>query len=224
MKKILLTATLLLSTILSFSQTKFGIKGGLNFANMEVKGNDYEDIPVSPSSRTSFHIGGFAEIGMGSTFVFQPGLLLSGKGSRIDYSAKENGYSASIDATLALLYLELPLNFVAKFDAGKGKFLLGAGPYAGYAIDGKATGRAELDGPGTADDMSTPLNEDIKFGHNPGEEKPFDLGINLLTGYELKNGLLFNAGYGFGLINLSNEGGNNSEKNKVLSLSVGFKF
>ena len=220
MKKFLLTAALLFCTVLGFSQTKFGVKGGLNFANIELESNDFEDFSFSPSSRTSFHIGGFAEIGLGSTFVFQPALLLSGKGYKLDYSATEGGYSTSIDQTLSLYYLELPLNFVAKLDAGKGKFLIGAGPYAAYAIEGKSKGRLNFDGPGAQEDASTPLNADIKFGNNEDEIKPSDFGINFLAGYELKSGLLFNVGYGLGLSDLSND----SEKNKVLSLSIGFKF
>jgi hypothetical protein len=222
MKKILFTATLLISSTLLFSQTKFGLKAGVNFANVtfEEEGSDLE---VSPSSLTSFHFGGFAEIGLSKSLYFQPGLSISGKGFKFEQSESEGGFSGSEKITSNFMYLEVPLTLLAKFNAGTGKIFVGAGPYLGYGISGKEKYELKIDGPGTEFDESESDSDDIKFGDKEEEYKPLDLGLNFSTGYELANGLFINAGYGLGLNNISN-GEGSSVKHKVVSISLGFKF
>jgi hypothetical protein len=190
MKKILFTATLLISSTLLFSQTKFGLKAGVNFANVTVKEEGSSE-EISPSSLTSYHLGGFAEIGLNKSIFFQPGLSLSGKGFKIEESQNEGGDIISKKESLNLMYLEVPLNFLAKFDAGKGKFFVGAGPYFGYAISGKVKTEYKFDFSGTVNDGSESESEDVEFGDKEDEWKPLDLGLNFSTGYELANGLFF---------------------------------
>ena len=182
MKKILLTATLLVTSTLLFSQTKFGVKAGANFATIQV--NSEESGSYAPESITSFNFGGFAEVHLNSTLYFQPGLSISGKGYKVDYSVTGGGVSESINSTVKLLYLEAPINFIAKFNAGSGKFVAGGGPYLGYGISGKIKGEYKIDAPGTDGDFSMPTNADVEFGDNEEEIKPFDFGFNLLAGYE----------------------------------------
>ncbi|MBC7912919.1 MAG: PorT family protein [Pyrinomonadaceae bacterium] len=222
MKKFLFTATLLISSTFIFAQAKFGVKAGVNFANMTIKANG-SDIGISPASLTSFHIGGFGEFPLSSTIYLQPGLSLSGKGFKIDESESEPGFSYSQKSTLKLLYLEIPLNFLAKFPAGSGKFFIGGGPYLALGISGNAKNDEKLDAPGTVDDYAESSDEDVKFGSKDEEVKPLDFGLNILTGYELANGLFINANYGLGLSTTNNEQ-NINIKNKVVSLSIGFKF
>lgn len=118
-----------------------------------------------------------------------------------------------LSGSLNISYLELPVNLVANFDTGSGKFFAGAGPYAAYALsgNGKAGG----------------VKEDMPFGSNDGEFKRFDFGLNFLAGYQLTNGLNIHAGYGLGLGNILNDkssGVDLSAKNKVFSVSLGFNF
>jgi len=225
MKKLFIAAALLLSSSAIFAQTKFGIKGGVNFANMTLK-EDGSSATYSPSSQTSFHITGLADIKVNETFSFQPGLSLSGKGFSnkysTDYSFVGFDYSASYENHTNVYYLEIPLNAVAKLQAGSGKFLIGAGPYTSFGLSGKTktktTGTDE-----EGNNVNETENEDIEFGSGEEQMKRFDFGLNFLAGYELQNGVSLNAGYGLGLNNLanSNEG---SVKNKVFSISVGFLF
>jgi hypothetical protein len=221
MKKIFTTTLLVFSCTLLFSQARFGIKAGLNFADVQSSGD--ADESGSSDAITSFHIGAFSEIGLSPKLVFQPALLLSQKGAQTDLSVSEGGFTYKENAKLKIMYIEVPLNFVAKFGTGSGKFLLGGGPYLGYGIGGEMSGSISADGPGTEDDFSYPLDSDIEFGDAEEEIKALDLGLNLLTGYELGNGLVFSAGYGLGLSNLSNVQGSTA-KNRVFSLSVGYKF
>ncbi|MTI19444.1 PorT family protein, partial [Fulvivirga sp. RKSG066] len=57
------------------AQVALGVKGGLNFANVSV-----EDAVEDPDSKTGYHFGAFAEIGLGGIHL-QPELLFSAKGS-----------------------------------------------------------------------------------------------------------------------------------------------
>ena len=50
-----------------------------------------------------------------------------------------------------------------------------------------------------------------------------DFGVNLLTGYEFKNGLFVSANYLRGLTNLSNTPGE-TWRNNMLNLSLGYSF
>lgn len=199
MKKLLLTATLLVSTTLLFSQTKFGVKAGVNFANQEF---EYEGTSVTPSSVTSFHIHGLLDYPLSPTFSFQPAIGLSGKGFKSEMEGE--------DAKLNLLYLDVPLNIVAKFPVPKmGKIFLGAGPYAAYGISGEISSDGE--------------NEDDVFGDEG--YKRADFGINLLGGVELSQGFIVNANYGLGLANvIDSEDSGLSVKNKVFSISLGCLF
>ncbi|PWG81015.1 porin family protein [Pararcticibacter amylolyticus] len=130
MKKTLLGLLLLVATGSAFSQeTKFGLKAGVNFANLSFSGDGES---VSPSSLTSFHFQGYADFPVSPALSIQPGLGLSGKGAKED------------EAKINLMYLDIPVNAVAKFPVSTlGKFFIGAGPYAGiklsekYSLDGE---------------------------------------------------------------------------------------
>ncbi|AWG20132.1 hypothetical protein FFWV33_00655 [Flavobacterium faecale] len=118
MKKIL---TLAILTVLGFTNVtaqkiKFGIKGGLNFAN--ISGDNTKDA----STVTAFNFGVLSEIPLSDKFSFQPELLYSGQ-----------GYSLN-DKTIALGYLNVPL--MGKYYVSKG-FSVEAGPQIGYLLSAK---------------------------------------------------------------------------------------
>ena len=56
----------------------FGVKGGVNFAN--VRGDDFD----SPDTRTSFHVGALAEFPLTNMFSLQTEVLYSGEGFKTD--------------------------------------------------------------------------------------------------------------------------------------------
>lgn len=203
MKKILLTATLLATTTLLFSQTKFGVKAGVNFANQEFKA---EGISVSANSLTSFHVLGLVDYQVSPIISLQPGLGLSGKGFKLD--------AVGVDAKVNLLYLDIPVNAVAKFPIPNfGKFFIGAGPYAAIGISGKAKGDESVE------------TDDVNLFSEDGAYKTGDFGFNFLGGIELAKGFTLNANYGLGLTNISRDTEDGtSVKNKVFSISVGFLF
>lgn len=98
---------------------KFGLKGGLNVANM------YGDIEEN-TFRTSLHIGVVSEIIVNDNFSIQPELLFSGQG----YSDEGfNGYSR-----YKLNYVNLPV--MMKYYVAD-RLSIEAGPQLGVLVSGK---------------------------------------------------------------------------------------
>src|SRR5687768_8525612 len=171
MKKLLFLTVAIAATMTVFSQARFGIKGGVNFANQKMKitlmGQSGDQ---SGDGIVSFHVGGVAEIPIGENFAFRPELLLSGKGA--NWKGEDEDTEEPITAKFRPFYLELPLNFVYKhyFPTGM-RFYGGAGPSIGYGLFGKIKSEGE--------------SEDF---FQDGAFKRFDFGINILAGVELSSG------------------------------------
>jgi len=183
--------------------TSFGFRVGVNFQN--INGKDGDGNKLTNDILTGFNIGVNAEIPVGIDFYLQPGLLLSTKGAKYDF--------AGVEAKRTISYLELPVNFLYKPELGDGRMLLGFGPYAAIAVDGKIKG-------GNTD-------IDMKFGNEVGETKAFDAGANLLAGYEFSNNFSFQLNAGLGLVNMYNRPAGDSRsslKNTGFGLSVGYRF
>lgn len=86
------------------------------------------------------------------------------------------------------MYIEVPVNLVYSIPTGNsGNIFLGAGPYAGFGIHGKAK-------QGNVSESGSFSDADLKT---------FDAGLNFLGGYKFINGFLINGGYGLGLTNIA---------------------
>ena len=211
MKKILLLLTLAagLTTAVNAQDkpVSFGVKAGVAFPNLTFSAMGTS---VSLDSKTTFYVGGIADIKVSKMFSVQPGLTFMSKGTKSGGALFED---EDMDASINISYLELPVNLVANFETGSGKFFVGAGPYAAYAL----SGNGKSDG----------VKEDMPFGSNDGEFKRMDFGLNFLAGYQLTNGLNFHAGYGLGLGKIMNDESSGIDvavKNKVFSVGLGFNF
>jgi len=219
MKKVFIAALMLLSGSALMAQSKIGLKAGVNFAKMTSRS---EGISVSSSSRLSYNLTAFKDFPLSETMSFQPGISLNGKGLKLKISDDFLDESFTQEAKADLMYLEVPLNAIAKFAAGNGKFFIGAGPYVAYGLSGKTESSATGFDSNMKMVQETEKN-DKAFKKDQGMYKPFDFGVNFLTGYELNSGLSLNAGYGLGLSNIA-RGSDEKVKNKVFSISVGFAF
>jgi opacity protein-like surface antigen len=191
----------------------FGIKAGIAFPSMTISSGSAS---VSFDSKTSFYVGGIADIAVSDVISIQPGLTFINKGTKLNGSSidfEEDEFGTTEEATLNFKYLELPVNVVANFKlGGSGKLFIGAGPYFAYAL--------------SANGKIGSVKEDIKFGETESEFKRSDFGLNFLAGYQLVNGFNIHAGYGLGLSSIVDQ--DISEditfKNKVFSVGVGFSF
>lgn len=198
----LLLVVALFAGATAFSQTTFGIRGGVNFTN--INGRDALDNKLENKLRTGFNAGVNVEIPVGTDFYLQPGVLFTTKGANADGNS---------DDYISLSYVEIPVNFLYKPALGTGRILLGFGPYAAFAVSGKT--------------KILGVENDIEFGDQPGELKSFDAGANFLAGYEFSNRFSAQLNAGLGLVKINNEVNNNDKtdfKNTTFGVSLGYRF
>jgi hypothetical protein len=127
-----LTLVLVLSGV-SQAQVGFGVKGGVNFAN--VGGTD---APPNSKTLTGFAAGGYLEISLPLLFTIQPEILYSQKGTTYD----ENFFGTNVKLTAKLNYLEIPVLVKYSFPVPVVKPSLYAGPAMGILLSAKATAEA----------------------------------------------------------------------------------
>ncbi|MCA6078854.1 porin family protein [Fulvivirga sedimenti] len=116
MKRIPLFFLLLLAvSFTSFGQAGFGVKGGVNFANINID---------EASSRTGYHFGVFGDIPLGDHFAIQPEVLFSTQGAKIADTEVDFGY-VNIPILLRLKLVKIlnihvgpQVGFVTKAESG----------------------------------------------------------------------------------------------------------
>jgi len=222
----------LLVSIISISsvsaQSSARIVAGVNLAN----------VSVTPDGRinkahelTSFQVGIIADAHLGSILYLQPGILFTGKGSKVESGDVNSSYYYK--ATANPYYIEIPFNLVFKLPAtGGNKIFLGAGPYAAIGISGKN----KVDGTfgvvayhnesniEFSNDDPTTMNQEEGAGF--GILKRFDYGFNGVAGIEGRS-LTLSVNYGYGLAKLqsgSNSSQDNDNKHRVISIVFGIKL
>ncbi len=198
-KLIYFVALMLLVQIVN-AQT-FGIKGGINFANIAYSGGG---TTVTEKSITGVHFGPIMDFPLQENLSLNTGLLFSIKGSK-----SEDSYAGmSYTTTTTLNYLVVPINLGYKFPIDKStKLLIQAGPYLGYALSGKVK-----DSGGSTD---------IKFGEKGGAKR-LDMGLGFGAGVELGS-LVVSLNYELGLANIE-DSSDYKVKNKVLQISLAYMF
>jgi hypothetical protein len=217
-------------SITSFAQTNaVWLKGGVNFANVSYNKNGEVD---DANMLTSFHVGLMGDINFAKVLAIQPGILFTGKGSKIQSGSPNDNFYYK--ATANPLYIEVPINLAIKLPLAspESNFFFGAGPYIAIGVGGKR----KIEGRDLA--ISYKNNEKIEFSNDDpttfnneegtglGVMRRFDYGLNGTAGFELKN-VLIGLNYGYGLAKLqsgSNNSKDNNNKHRVLGISVGFKL
>ncbi len=189
----------------SFAQ-EYGVKAGLNLANMLVKddNNTYSD---DFDMKLGFHVGVTAEFPLTELFSFETGLLLSQKG----YKLEESWGGETYEYTLTLNYLEIPLLGKATYDLGGTAIYGQLGPYVGFGLTGKFKDEDE--------------DQDVDWGSGDDDHyKRLDFGLNIGAGVQLNN-ITIGASYGLGLMNITpHDEGSFTVNNRVIGVSVGYKF
>jgi hypothetical protein len=199
MKKIIFVCGLLVASAVSFAQSNFsfGLKTGFN-ASLPQISPTVKGAEMLPT----FHVGAFGEYGLNDKLSFQAGLLFNGRGTSIAHEDHHDD--------LKLYGLDIPLMVMYRTNG----LFFGAGPSIGFNIAGNFHSHEE-DG--------TETEQKIKFGSAANEKKPLNYGLNLIAGYELKNGFFAQAGFLYDLTNWSNASGV-TEKYHILSFGLGYRF
>jgi hypothetical protein len=217
----------LLGTALCFVFTVHAqqLRAGLNFANVSVTDNGRVD---EANSLTSFQVGFIGDWKIGTSLLsIQPGVVFTGKGSKIQRG--NPGQVGYYKQEAKPYYVEIPVNFVFKAPLGKGnKFFAGAGPYMAIGVSGKTTTESALFSGERSIEFSNddPTTFNQEEGTGFGVLKRFDYGLNATTGLE-GNNVVLGVHYGLGLAKIQsgqNNGEDNNNKHRVLSVTLGFKL
>ena len=194
----------------------FILKGGVNFSNISTKNNgSYNDA----NTLTTFNVGVLADVPLVSILSLQPGVVLSGKGS------KASGSVLGVSSTTKFnpLYIEVPVNAVVKLPiGGTNNVFIGAGPYGAVGVGGKWKNNTTVGG------IDANSDDNIKFGNNNNDDlKRFDFGLNGLAGIEISR-VMVGVNYGLGLSKVFPDSGDNNDNNKnkyrVFSVNVGVRL
>ena len=211
---LMLSAPIAMAQSTDKGKISFAILGGVNFQNLN--GKDAAGDRLKNGLIIGYHAGVNIQIPVVPQFFFQPGLLYSLKGAKITEGSES--YKDKIS------YIELPLNFVYKALLGKGYFLLGFGPYIGYAIGGKTIPES-----GSATEIE--FNKVVETGDPETVKyyKRFDAGGNIFAGYELASGIFLQLNTQLGMLKINPEDkrisdDKSSVKNTGFGLSIGYRF
>ena len=127
-----LVAALLVSQVM-MAQFHIGAKAGANV--IKIDGKSFKD-----EFRYGYHLGGFAEIGLGRKLGLQPEVLFNQVSTTVDSNYKElyeNVFNPAYQSNVKLNYLSIPILLRYKL---LGNFLtLQAGPQFGILLDNNKT-------------------------------------------------------------------------------------
>jgi hypothetical protein len=186
---------------------RFGLKGGVNLATLEID-DDSQSNPLETNNKTSFNAGVFVNIPLGGTLRFQPEVVYSRQGSKIQFQESNAPLPGTTtqNTELDLHYLNVPLMLQVQTAGG---FFVEAGPQIGFLLTAK--------------------DEDSDDDNIKDLFKKTDFGAGLGLGYLSRVGLGLNARYAMGFSNVFAGGpGNDTDeakyKNRVLSFGLVYHF
>ncbi len=178
----------------AMAQFNIGVKGGANI--IKVDGKSFKD-----EFRYGYHLGGFAEIGLGGKLSIQPEVLFNQYQTRVDSSFSsvyKNALNFSDNRDVKLGYLSIPI--LASYKLGNA-LSLQAGPQFGILLD-----------------QNKNLLENGREAFNKGE-------FSLLGGAQLNISKLRLSGrYVVGLNNISDIDEQNKWKTQGWQLSLGLSL
>lgn len=182
---------------------KFGVKGGLNLANL------YVDNVKDENMKTGFNAGVYAKIPFAKGFSIQPELLYSGKGAKLTY---DNILLGTGEYRFNLNYVDLPVLAVVNIAKNLN---LHAGPYVSYLVSADVTRLNSASG--SVDKIKNLKTDDFNR---------FDYGLAGGLGLDVQN-FTIGARYNYGLKEIGSSNASiagqatKNSKNSVISLYIG---
>ena len=183
---------------------KFGIKGGLNFANLYINDVKNENIKLGGN------IGFFAKLPVFKGLSIQPELIYTGKGAKVTY---DNILQGSGEYRYNLNYVETPLLMVLNLTPN---FSLSGGGYIAYLTSANVK---DVRSDGSINGV-TRLNAD--------DFNRFDYGLVGGLSVDIEN-FTIGGRYNYGLQTIGKSGNlsgdlTKNSKNSVASIFIGFAF
>ena len=178
----------------------YGVKAGIqqnNFLTMTKDGDKDRSVVAG----IGFHAGAFADYALSKQFSVQPQLLFNSKSVATSKSEKVKVYA-----------IDLPVNFLYKHEG----FFAGIGPNFSYGLSAKYSGGNTID---------WYEKQDGEGGEKVSYLKRFELGANLVMGYQFSSGVILSTNYMHGLSNISDYGSDHTRTNtRYIGISVGYAF
>jgi hypothetical protein len=145
----------------SQAQTSIGIKGGVNFATLDVN----QSLGANYNNRTGYHAGAFVLFKFGKVGI-QPELLFSRQGAKVTYSGQS--------ADQYVDYINIPIMLKLYTVAG---INLQIGPQVGFLSAAQA--KATINGISSTQDLKNQYkNNDVSLSMGLGWDLPFGLSID----------------------------------------------
>jgi hypothetical protein len=200
-------------------EAHFGVKGGLNVANLRFSQDDLE----LQDSRKAAEFGAFAHFPLNEHFAVQPEALYTMKGDEEDVSGdyELDGEIIQLDGTVCIesSYLEVPVlaRFTPAPDARvRPVLLVGPAVAVNLSTDSVVSGESG----GVSIDVSDDISEDVKS---------VDLGLVLAGGLEFPVGsggqnVGLDLRYTLGLTNVSDNSEIDDVKNGAFTVAGTFGF
>lgn len=205
-----------------------GIRAGANFYNVITKDKYGNEVYNDPKLNPGFHLGVTYDFPLAKNIYLQSAALFSTKGYRIN-NEQEN---SSVESYINPYYIEVPVNVLFAPKLGKGRLMLGAGPYIAYGIGGK--GKAYVKNIVGGELVSENSKADLQFVSDINKAnadkwtygKPLDYGIQIMEGYEFNGRISVQVIGQLGLANIqpANAPSVDKLKNFGLGISVGYIF
>lgn len=209
MKKIILAVILLVGVIkgINAQDASFGIKANGSMTNIKSKKLRDKKNNFDPGITVS----AFAQIKLSPNFAIQPELSMNYTEGKIRFGYERFKYEYSS--------IEVPIFVLGQFESNSGKFFFGLGPVVGYGFDTEDANWKIGNPPSYDYDWFDYWDGYIRMGLNHW----YGGGAGII-GYELHNGVIFQAEYR-GLKDLRSDKRNRSKIDiHTISLGIGYRF
>ncbi|CAA9280963.1 MAG: hypothetical protein AVDCRST_MAG56-3729 [uncultured Cytophagales bacterium] len=190
----------------------FGVKGGLNLANLFVDEDNIQD----KNWKVGYHVGLFVKAPLSNMLSIQPEILYSTAGAKVTYGGSDLAQVLGItpgEVRFNLNYVQVPVMFMVNL----GAFNVHAGPYASYLLSANVKNLQNND----------PLNPSTALELNESDFQRLDYGLAGGIGFDLKNAKL-GLRYNYGLQRIGDGGVAGriagDARNAVAQVYVGFGF
>jgi hypothetical protein len=193
MKKIFTILTVVvLTTTVSFAQ--FGIKAGLNLANIVNNDDDSDN-----GMKLGMIIGANYNAELSDAMSLDVSVAFKQSGTKESDEETSGGVTYKGSQTVALNYLDISPSL--SFNVSDA-MSLSVGPYLAFAMSGNV--KSEYSAKGNGVDESESDSEAIKFGDGDNDDgiKATDFGLNFGAKFSINDAISVNAGYSMGLTNL----------------------
>lgn len=207
---LMIGAFLLMISTSMFAQFRIGPVGGLNFNRQVFKSNSYKYEGVF-RTQLGFNIGAISDLIINRNLSLQTELIYSLRGGYY----KNDNLNVSQEYESQMGYISLPICLTGKLDVKAAYLIFGAGPYLEKLMHSSHkyySGGLNVE------------NGKLRVGTNnvTDQLKPWNAGVKVKAGFELKKGMYFVAFYDIGTSDINPQF--TVTRNKTFGLQIAYLF